>query len=55
MLIELAASAEPEVRARAVSAHLGAGTITAALWGALADDQAATRLDAAIVLLTLLG
>ena len=44
-----------QVRRAVVQAHLGAGTITAGLWGALADDQAATRLDAAIAILTLQG
>jgi ABC-type phosphate/phosphonate transport system permease subunit len=43
------------VRRAVVGAHLGAGAITAALWSALADDQADTRLDAAITILTLLG
>lgn len=55
ILAELAASPDAEVRRAVVQAHLGAGTITAGLWGALADDQAATRLDAAIAILTLQG
>ena len=43
------------MRRAVVQAHVGGGAITAGLWGALADDQAATRLDAAIAILTLAG
>ena len=53
VLIELGGSTDAAVRRAVVMAHLGAGTITAGLWAALADDQAATRLDAAIAILTL--
>ena len=48
ILTELAGSPDADVRRAVVQAHVGAGAITAGLWGALADDQAATRLDAAI-------
>lgn len=54
-LTALGGDADPAVRRAVVGAHLGAGAITAALWSALADDQADTRLDAAITILTLLG
>lgn len=53
ILEQLAASEDPSVRRAVVLAHLGAGTITPGLWVGLADDQAATRLDAAAALLTL--
>jgi len=53
VLVTLAASPDPAVRRTVVMAHLAAGTITPGLWAALADDQPATRLDAATVLLTL--
>lgn len=53
ILEELAASPEPAVRHAVVTAHYGAGTITPGLWIALGDDLPATRLDAAIALLTL--
>ncbi|MEZ4399680.1 MAG: HEAT repeat domain-containing protein [Kofleriaceae bacterium] len=52
-LIELGASTDPTVRAAVVAAHLAAGLVGPGLWGALADPQAGTRLDAAIALLTL--
>ncbi|MBK7071104.1 MAG: HEAT repeat domain-containing protein [Myxococcales bacterium] len=55
ILTELAGSPDADVRRAVVQAHVGAGAITAGLWGALADDQAATRLDAAIAILTLAG
>lgn len=53
ILIELGGSDDAAVRRAVVIGHLGAGTITPALWAALADDQAALRLDAAAALLTL--
>jgi HEAT repeat protein len=52
--LDLAAGdADPEVRRAVIDAHLGAGTVTPSLWGALADDQADNRLAAAITILTL--
>jgi HEAT repeat protein len=53
ILVELYAATDPNVRHTVIAAHLGAGAITPALWSGLADDQGATRLDAAITILTL--
>ncbi|HVK78108.1 MAG TPA: HEAT repeat domain-containing protein [Kofleriaceae bacterium] len=49
-LEQLAGSADAGVRRRVVTAHLAARVITPGLWTALADDQAATRIDAAATL-----
>ncbi len=52
-LARLAASKSPAVRRQVVTAHLAARVITPGLWEALADDQAAIRIDAAATLIAL--
>jgi len=49
-LEELAAAAEPEVRRSVITAHRAARVITPGLWGALADDDAGNRIEAAAAL-----
>ncbi|HUQ08458.1 MAG TPA: HEAT repeat domain-containing protein [Kofleriaceae bacterium] len=46
----LAAAPEPEVRRAVITAHRAARVITPGLWGALADDDAGNRVDAAAAL-----
>jgi len=49
-LEELAGAAEPEVRRAVITAHRAARVITPGLWGALADDDAGNRIEAAAAL-----
>jgi HEAT repeat protein len=46
----LAASPEPEIRRSVITAHRAARVITPGLWGALADDDAGNRVEAAAAL-----
>jgi HEAT repeat protein len=46
----MAASPEPEIRRSVITAHRAARVITPGLWGALADDDAGNRVEAAAAL-----
>ena len=49
-LEDLAASDDPDVRRSIITAHRAARVITPGLWGALADDDAGNRIEAAAAL-----
>ncbi len=49
-LEELAATTEPGVRRAVITAHRAARVITPGLWGALADEDASNRIEAAAAL-----
>ena len=49
-LEELAATDDPDVRRSVITAHRAARVITPGLWGALADDDAGNRIEAAAAL-----